>query len=481
MSGQQFNGAKTLFQRFRKDRSGASGMMFAIAFVPLVGGVSVALDYANTAKKHRQLRSAADAAVLQALSPNVPDTGRKAAGEEMFRVSVAQISGVSLNSSNLVVDKDPHGTWTARMTYEATVPSTFSTLFKASMVTGGTAEATFGAGSPGFRHVHILLDKSGSMGIAATPADRDKLEQVTRDANVNLPPLFPPGTPVQQTDGAPCAFACHEAKSGEHFRTYREAGDAAAVSTLTLARRHNIRIRWDIAQESLADFFTALQGPGSAGAHTELSASVFSNNVQELETRKRNAALVQSTVAAHPLNGFDSEFDVLLKWLTDKVTTSGDGSNAANVQEYILLVSDGAHHRPYATTGGLTSPEANAMNHPPTRVLMAGVDGCQVLKDRGVKIAVLHVDYADLVINPAMQTAVRYVDTWYNYEGTIRGAYIEKVLTYKPQIAINMKACASAPDLYFFAKDSLDIKTGMTQLANAINAHSARTGLRLSK
>ena len=71
--------------QFRKARSGNVGIVFALAFVPIVVGAGTALDYSRASKSRTNLQALTDAAALAgAASPDTSQTARIAAAKSFF-------------------------------------------------------------------------------------------------------------------------------------------------------------------------------------------------------------------------------------------------------------------------------------------------------------------------------------------------------------------------------------------------------------
>ena len=71
-------------RRFSRDRRGGVAMTFALALLPLIGFIAVALDYSRASDDRAVLQRAVDAAVIAASRPQVPDTDRKLVAEQVF-------------------------------------------------------------------------------------------------------------------------------------------------------------------------------------------------------------------------------------------------------------------------------------------------------------------------------------------------------------------------------------------------------------
>ena len=58
----------SLMNRFRRDQRGNLAVIFAVATVPLISAIGVAIDYSEATRIKAKLQSAADAAAVAAIS-----------------------------------------------------------------------------------------------------------------------------------------------------------------------------------------------------------------------------------------------------------------------------------------------------------------------------------------------------------------------------------------------------------------------------
>ncbi len=145
--------------KFRTNRSGNVAMIFALAFIPVVLGVGVAIDYARAARLKTSLQAAADSAVLNiANSP---------AGTQASRQTVA----ANFVSANFVYKNEVMALNTAesepttsqfQVNLSAQVNNIFLRIFNNPTTTiHAFAEATTAGGAP--LELALALDNTGSM------------------------------------------------------------------------------------------------------------------------------------------------------------------------------------------------------------------------------------------------------------------------------------------------------------------------------
>jgi hypothetical protein len=123
----------------------------------------------------------------------------------------------------------------------------------------------------------------------------------------------------------------------------------------------------------------------------------------------------------------DTDFEAAMTGITAVMPNPGTGMAGSTPQEVLFLVSDGVDD----------SKVGNARHQ-----ALFDTSYCTTVKNKGIRIAVLYTTYLPLPTN-----------NWYN-------TYIS---SFQPQIAGNMKNCAS-PGLFFQVSTDQDISAAMQTL-----------------
>jgi Flp pilus assembly protein TadG len=92
--------AMRAFKRMSRDENGAVAMLFALAFIPLLGFVGAALDYARASQTQSRLQASLDAAVLIGARDNQNLT----AGQLEDRIRQAVIANMGTKNPILPTD-----------------------------------------------------------------------------------------------------------------------------------------------------------------------------------------------------------------------------------------------------------------------------------------------------------------------------------------------------------------------------------------
>jgi len=206
---------------FRQNTRGNVAIMSALAFLPFLAAVGCVVDYTMASMVKTKLQAVADSATLATVSNNSPIVASaKTSGTvtngatyltNFFKANVASFN-TSITSITPTATVTMTGSKiTATVTFTAQVPTFFmgavSTLLGGSTLSnvavGGSSTATYSL--PTYIDFYMMLDVSGSMGMASTTAEQARLQAVNPDGiHSNTGNGYPSG----------CTFACHFTQSG---------------------------------------------------------------------------------------------------------------------------------------------------------------------------------------------------------------------------------------------------------------------------
>jgi Flp pilus assembly protein TadG len=418
-----------MLKRFIKDRSGNFGMMTALVLVPLIGVAGLAIDISNALMVRSTLQAAADAAAIAAVAETSAGVTQamQMQSDGQLTAAIADAKKIFMGHANMSedyqlqdfdVDVIKEGKQLkAVFTFNATVPTTLARILGQPDVTiAGQAEAVFQTDT--FRDFYLLLDNTPSMGVGATPSDVDKMVANTSDK---------------------CAFACHIVKNGVEDKN----------SYYYLAKKLGVTIRIDVvAQATAALMDTAMSSRKSTnqyrmavftfGEKAEdtklLEVASLTDNLDDVQSKASKIGLMSI-----PWQGYDNDqqtdFDRALKNVGALMGTAGTGSSAGNPEKILFFVSDGVGdaYKPSTctkkTTGGRCQEPIDTTQ-------------CEVLKNKGYRIAVLYTTYLPLPTNG-------WYKTW--------------IKPFQNEIPTRMQSCAS-PGLYFEVSPSQGISDAMNAL-----------------
>ncbi|HEX8233947.1 MAG TPA: pilus assembly protein TadG-related protein [Caulobacteraceae bacterium] len=157
-----------LLPRVLRDRRGNVTLIFALAALPMLLGIGVAVDLSNATRVRLALQDATDAAVLAVgrAGPSVPQSQLEAVARQYMDASY-NYNDIAYAISKVSYDA---GAMTARLDTSADVPTTFMAMF-GKTVMPVSAHSVSKAMSV---EIALVLDTSGSMAEAA--GDGTKIE-----------------------------------------------------------------------------------------------------------------------------------------------------------------------------------------------------------------------------------------------------------------------------------------------------------------
>jgi Flp pilus assembly protein TadG len=409
-------------RRFAGDRKGNVAIIFALSLMPITLLTGMGIDYTSATTKKAMIDAAADAAALAAVTPTMmalPSASSINAAQNMFNAQVTNIPGLTSAPTATVNSVDNGLKRTVTVTYTASSRNSFAgVLGSAAWALNGSSQATATV-APNI-DFYLLLDNSPSMAIAATSAGI-----ATMVAN----------TAAQ----GGCAFACHQTNVAAD-----NLGNAGGVDNYTLAKNKNVVTRiqnLNAATQALMDTATTTMtnykstyrmaiytfntgGPNTITALTSSlsTAKTLAASIDVLTVYKNNWL-----TSANNNSDEDTDFEAAMTAINTTMPAPGTGMAGSTPQEVLFLVSDGVDD----------SKVAGARHQ-----ALFDTTYCTTVKNRGIRIAVLYTTYLPLPTN-----------SWYN-------TYISP---FQPQIAGNMKSCAS-PGLFFQVSTDQDITAAMQGL-----------------
>lgn len=425
-------------KKFFSDSSGNIAVMFSILLVPILFGMSAALDYSRATTVRSKIQAAADIAVIGAVSEKSEGVmlalhdnliGTIPAAEEYAdRLFEAQLTSATkkmvTKNKTKIIRKD--GVFDGTLEFSAKVPTTLMHVMGwKNIEVSGVAKSKFSNSI--YMDFFMLLDNTPSMGVGATPQDIATLERYTPDS---------------------CAFACHDKSNSNNY--YNLAKDLNVqmridvvrqatqnlTKTATEVRRYNDQYRMAI--------YTFGEKAEAAGL-TEVSG--LSSNMKKVN--KKANAIDLMTVPHHNFdNDQQTSFDTALTKIAPELANPGNGNSAATPQKVLFFVSDGVgdSYKPKTCTKKTTS--WGRCQEPIDASL------CKSLKESGVKIAVLYTTYLPLPKN-----------NWYN----------SWIKPFQNDISTKMKECATE-GLFFEVSPSGGISEAMNALFQKIISSPRLTG-----
>jgi len=411
-----------LFRRFGRDRRANVAIIFAVAMLPTVYLLGMGLDFSSAVRRQSQLDAAADAAAIAAVTPAMMaqnSTVATTTATNIFNGKAAGLAGLQSAPTPTVTITNNGLVRTATVSYTANATNNFPNLLgKTSWAISGSSSASSTV-MPNI-NFYLLLDSSPSMAIAGTPAG------ITTMVN-------------NTSSQGGCAFACHESHPSSD-----NLGNPGGIDNYQLARNLGVTLRIDLLAQATASLMSTAAATEAANGNTYKAAiytfDVAVNTIQTLTsnlTTAKNAASNIQVLEVYSNNCLtssncnsdeDTNWDLALSSINNTMPNPGGGTNVGNdtPQEVLFIVTDGVEDE----------------NVNGTRTYQMSTAECDVIKNRGIRIAVLYTEYLPLPTND-----------WYN-------TYIAP---FQSTIASTMQSCAS-PGLFFDVQSGGDISSAMTAL-----------------
>jgi hypothetical protein len=415
----------SLFRDFLSNRSGNYAMMLSIMALPLVGGIGIAVDYAEALRIRSLLNGAADAAALGAVSRGSPtyknggvfdanwtEQDAKEDALNLFHAYIMGKSGFTIDALSASFAQEGSEI-VAKVDFKAHVPMNFMRIVgEDSLPVDGSVVASIRTAP--YIDFYMLLDNSPSMGVAATPTDV--------------------GTMVANTSDK-CAFACHDLSNPNNY--YK------------LAKKLNVTMRIDVVRQATQELFNKAEEVRVHSDQFRMGLYTFGKDATKLglyeltsptsNMGKAQGKANQVDLMTIPNQNYDNDqqtdFDKTFASLNEKIDNPGSGKDATNREKVVFFVSDGVgdSYKPSTctkkTTGGRCQEPID-------------LKVCDKLKARGIRIAALYTTYLPLPTNG-------WYKTW--------------IAPFSDEIGTRMSQCAS-PGLYFEVSPTEGISEAMEAL-----------------
>jgi Flp pilus assembly protein TadG len=381
-------------------------MMFGIALVPLAAAVGFAFDYSRVSSIRSKLDQAADIATLASVSKSANpfvNTPTQASVQQWFDAAVSQIPGVTITGFTATITPSVTN-MVVTVSYTAQVQTTLGgVLGVTSVAIAGTSTAQTYA--PPYVDFYLLLDNSPSMGLGATADDITHLQQLTPDS---------------------CAFACHQHTfDSNHQITGDNTNDYYHV-----ARNNGVTLRIDVLRTATQQLTRTATAAETLANQFRMGVYTFSDTFQTVASLSSDMSSVATSANAIDLayayyNQRDAQtsFDTALSYINSIMPNPGSGAGPTTPQEFLFLVTDGVEDEPVGSASGSGDPadppssylplnnQPNLANTQTGNVNTGRLidliksnpqdssSPCTIIKNRGIKIAVLYTPYLPVTNN----------------------------------------------------------------------------------
>jgi len=452
-----------------RDRAANVVVFFALSLFPILGIVGFALDYGAAQNFKAELAAAADSAALAAITKAQTEPSATTVVADATTAATSAFASnlgarYSMLSQPLSIHVAKSGrTFNATIGYQAARPTIFGNVLNIStMNIAGSAQASVTL--PSYLDFNLLLDVSGSMGIASTSSGPQSEQARLAAINPDNLSNYPNG----------CAFACHFAVpmcpgpnnttvACQGFNLSRTNGTGTRVANdycPTPGLSTCIQLRIDAVAYAVQQLLAYAPTKQTLPSQYRVGLFPFIVHMQTLLSLTSNLATVATSAASLPdlldtgsgtnvagqLGSGGTHLDNALTEMNAAIPTVGDGSSASSPLPFVFLVTDGAQDNQYylAGSGWTGSNHATTIN----------TANCTLLKNRGITLAVLYVAY----------------DQIQNVNTSFAGDEDDYANWNIPNIPPALTSCAS-PGFFFTADTPANITAAMQAMfATAVQA-----------
>ena len=421
-------------RHFSSNASGTVAILFAVALFPILMAGGGAIDYAASLRAKQAIDTLADAAALataefaaQEYRNGTWNWNAKAltAGQKTFAASPlvnrtdmtigAPTISVSLSGQQMVATVSYTGTVRTNLLKIARI----NTLPMSNTVTTSVTVAKY-------TDLHVVIDNSTSMGMAASAADEATLQ-------TNL--------------GTTCFVACHIAAfaGSDNVAAYRAAGAT---------------LRIDVIKHAVVQSINNLMSSTASGT-VRVAIYTFNNSLTQVFPLSSNLAAAAAAVNAVDLttDGGGTNITYALSSLNAVLPAPGSGMTASSLKGAVLLFMDAVQDdASYTVSTGVWGPDPNRVAYSPSvynQWNMQPIDpgGCAPIKAKGYSMLVLNAQYVVTSTDLAEQS--RYGD-------------IQNIVL--PAVPSNISSCSSGAGYFYSANSPAQITSAVTTMfASAAN------------
>lgn len=446
------------FRHLAKARAGNIGLTFALVVTPVILAVGTGIDLARTYNTQTKMQADLDAALIAAVKDTSVVTNQQLQQKITDWISAdANLTSTAYTINNLSVDTTNH---VVSATLNATVPTVFMRLTGLKNVAVAAKSVAKGPSSS-YLQVYIVLDKSASMLLPASQADRTTFLNLLYNYSYSDPATF-------FRSYTKCEFACHDF-DGNYFRykyqIYYNIFDLVKAYNATSSTP--ITLRTDVALTATGQVIDMIAASNATTPHITAGLYYFGDNLYTAVPQTSSTTTLKKALTddSYGLTSATSQpvtyFNNMLTTLTKLVGTAGDGSSAAKPLKLVLILTDGAQSsRPWVLTSSTTQTYVAPMNPA----------WCSPLKANGVTIGVLDTEYLaityDWGYNATLGMSMNSANWYSNWGGVIRSG-VSGSTPRRDYLQYALTDCASSSQLFISASDKTDIASGLSTIFNS--------------
>ncbi len=455
-----------IIERFRRLTDGNIGLTFALIITPVIIAVGAGIDLARTYNIQSKMQADLDAALIAAVkSVDTLTTQQLQQKISDWIAADGNLASTTITINNLVVDTTNHQ---VSATLQATVPTIFMRLANVQTVPVAAKSVAKGPSSS-YLQVYIVLDKSASMLLPASQADRTNFLNLLYNTSYSDPARY-------YRNYLQCEFACHDFDNTYFKYAYKKNGKTYTAkfdNIYDLVKFYNtttstpITLRTDVSLTAAGQVIDMIANSNAKTQHITAGLYYFGQDLytavpQTSSTTTLKKALTDDTygltsATSQPVTYFNNT----LSTLTKLVGTAGDGSSTSKPLKLVLILTDGAQStRPWVLTNDTTRTYVAPMNPA----------WCSPMKASGVTIGVLDTEYLaipyDWGYNDTLGMSMNSANWYYNWGGVMR-SNVSGNIARRDYLQYALTDCATSSQLFISASDKTDIANGLSTIFNS--------------
>lgn len=465
----------SVLRRFFLERQGGFAVPTAIALLPMVAIIFIAMDTGVTVEARNKLQADLDFAMTTGLQDHLADRPDLAVDSVRRAMKDIGYAGQPYELRNVqITPLAGNAGFVGEAT--ATVSTNLVGLLGIQQVEIGVRSEFRNAASPDpYIEISLVLDKTMSM---LAPATREGMNAIA---------------PASVYWGKNCNSACHSARNvGDDGRDIVAPAliDGTNYSSLyALARARNVRLQADVQDDAVKAILSTIEKLDPAQKRIKVVVYTFGSSPRNRDLRQSlyypdypdeyDYRIEQSLQKVIPPTldtlqvrrefGSRPELDLgngqtlsdfrALTTLPRLMGVAGDGSTPERAKKLVLLITD-----------GMQSSVALAHTNDWSLIGPMDAEWCKPLKDHGATLGVLGINYLPVPDIPQGEKGFIYsymmkgmYDT-FNYKWGAHNPLddnVRKAEMLKPALT----ACASTPDSYMAATDLDRIRKFVTDMA----------------
>lgn len=427
---------------FLSNRRGNFGLLTALVLPLALFGTGAAVDYGLAVQTHQKLKSAAQAAVLGAVSEaqlayiaqeNV-DLAKliETSARDLFKANIGALAFANVTDIR-VTPKINKNELSANIDYAASYNTSLVKMVGYNTISiSNTARAVVKVRS--YVNINFLVDVSASMGIGATPADQKLVASAIN-----------------------CAFACH-------------INETRGNSKYDKARATGADMRIDVVRDAAIGAVDVSKKASEFNEQVSFGVYTFSNEVTTVVAASDARAADQQYLATKLRDGIKldmtyggTNIENAIEHLSKLLPKSGSGLRADDRIQYVIVLTDGVENgQAWTKAKGwfkhgstkVNAPSKAFAGHEVNYALNDGV--CKSLKNKDVGIYFIYTEYMTPVFGD------------FSNHDKQRFGFVSDSLF--PIIPTRFNACAGDPNKVFKATTPDEIEAEFSNIVKSLSA-----------